>query len=240
VTPTPRWQLVDVARGVAFVAMVVYHACWFADARGLLDLPIGEHLGWRLFQMSIAGTFYYLVGASLVLANRDRVRIAPFLQRLGKLCAAALVVTLASLVLDRHLLVTYGILHNIAVCSVVGLLLLRAGRANLLLGAVAVLLGALVESPLFDAPWLRWLGLGTTRTPAFDFQPFLPWFGVVLWGMVAGREALRPGNPLGTWWSNRPAARLLELMGRHSLLLYMAHVPVLVVSVEILAWLRGI
>jgi uncharacterized membrane protein len=234
VTPSPRWQLVDVARGTAFVAMFLYHALWFADARGLVDLPMREHLGLRLFQMSIAGTFYFLVGVSLVLANRDRVRVAPFLQRLGKLCGAALIVTVASFVLDRQLLVTYGILHNIAVCSVVGLLFLRAGPWSLLVGTAVVLLGALVESPLFDSPWLHWTGLGTVHTPAFDFQPFFPWFGVVLWGMAAG------GLRLPQWWSAHPGARGLELLGKHSLLLYLAHVPVLVVSVEILAWLLGI
>jgi uncharacterized membrane protein len=222
------------------VAMFVYHALWFAHARGLLALPIPEHLGLRLFQMSIAGTFYYLVGVSLVLANRDHVRAGPFLRRLGKLCGAALIVTVASFVLDRHMLVAYGILHNIAVCSVVGLLFLRAGPWNLLMGTAAVLLGAFVESPLFDSPWLRWTGLATMVPATFDFQPFFPWFGVVLWGLATGRLLLRPGNPISAWWSSHPAARVLELMGKHSLLLYLGHVPVLVVSMEILAWLFGI
>ena len=41
------------------------------------------------------------------------------------------------------------------------------------------------------------------------------------------------------WASPSAPVRLLGLLGRHSLLLYLAHVPVLVVSVEIAAWILG-
>ena len=234
--PRPRYLAVDIARGVAFVAMFAYHAAYFAAARDLVAIPIGTDPAWRAFQKAIAGSFYLLVGVSLVLANPDRIRPAPFGRRLGKLAIAALTVTVASAALDRRLLVTYGILHNIAVCSVVGLALLRLGPLNLVLGAIAVAIGATVASPAFDAPAIAWLGLGTTHPPTFDFQPFLPWVGVVLWGLAAGR-AIAGAPAIGAWSSSAPWARGLALVGRHTLFLYMAHVPVLVVAVEAAAWL---
>lgn len=34
--------------------------------------------------------------------------------------------------------------------------------------------------------WLNWLGLAAVKPATEDYVPLLPWFGVVLWGMVAG------------------------------------------------------
>lgn len=242
----PRFELVDVARGTAFAAMVVYHATWFAHDRGLVDVAIGAGLGWRLFQKAIAGTFYLLVGVSLALAHRDGVRAGPAARRLGILAGAAAIVTVASAVLDARALVTYGILHNIAVCSVFGLAAIavtgtgvaaRWGYVGLGLGLIA--LDMAVASPALDAPWVRWLGLGTgAPRRTFDFQPLLPWLGVVVIGVAAGGW-LGGAGEIGRWRARGPALGFVARCGRNSLFLYLAHVPVLVVAVEIAAWLRG-
>ena len=62
-----RYQLVDVARGCALAAMIVYHAAWFATDYRLIDLPITTDLAWRVFQTSIASSFFGLVGIGLQL-----------------------------------------------------------------------------------------------------------------------------------------------------------------------------
>ena len=224
----------DIARGVAFVAMVVYHGTWFAADRGLLELEIYESLGWRVFQKCIAGSFFFLVGVCLYLANRKAIRPRKVLRRLAKLLGCAAAVTIASAVLRPSWMVVFGILHCIAACSVAGLAFLRLHRLNALLGTAVIALGALVRSEVFDHPFLRWLGMGTERVASFDFQPFFPWFGVALLGIVAGREVIPrlEGLRSRAWWS-----RVLEWLGQRTLWLYMAHVPVLVVLVEVIALL---
>jgi hypothetical protein len=42
-----RAQAIDVARGAALVAMIVYHACWFATDASLVTLDL-HALGWHL------------------------------------------------------------------------------------------------------------------------------------------------------------------------------------------------
>src|SRR5262245_24470373 len=110
-----RVQRVDVARGIALAPMISYHACWFAADRGLVALAL-QSFGWRLYQRSIASTFFLLVGVSLVLARgggADRVA-----RRVIKIAAAALLVTGTSIVLDPRRVVVFGVLHNIALSSV--------------------------------------------------------------------------------------------------------------------------
>ncbi|MEZ4234879.1 MAG: heparan-alpha-glucosaminide N-acetyltransferase [Myxococcota bacterium] len=239
-----RYQLVDVARGVGFGAMFAYHAAWFATDRGLVDLPIGTDLAWRAFQRSIAGSFFLLVGVSLVLANRERVRPGPFAWRLAKLCGGALIVTVASAVLNPRMLVTYGILHSIAVNSVLGVGLLAlargqgtAGRIGLAAFGVAAIAVSWVHLPAFDG-WLGFTGLGTVHRATFDFQPMFPWLGVVALGLAAGLGIRRDGA-VARWGSGAAPVRGLALLGRHALFLYLAHVPVLVVTVEAVAWWLG-
>jgi uncharacterized membrane protein len=228
-----RAQAIDVARGVALVAMIVYHACWFATDAGLVTVDIYA-LRWHVFQRSIAASFFLLVGVSLALARPTPAKAAA---RIARIAACALVVTATSAVLDPQRVVTFGILHNIAISSLLALPALPLGAWNVLLGAVLVVLGTVVSLP--GHPLLEWTGLGGRPAPTFDFQPLLPSLGVVLWGTVLGRVLLRPaGKQLLAWHSDSIAARALAFLGRHSLLVYMAHVPVLFGITAVLARLR--
>ena len=225
-----RAQAIDVARGTALVAMIAYHACWFATDAELVALDL-RAVGWHLFQRSIAASFFLLVGVSLALARPTGARAAA---RIARIAACALLVTATSVVLDPQRVVTFGILHNIAVSSLLALPLLRLGAWNVLLGAVLVVLGTVVSLP--SRPLLDWTGLGEAPAPAFDFQPLLPWLGVVLWGTVVGKALIGPsGEQLLAWHSESGAARGLAFLGRHSLLVYMVHVPVLFGITAILA-----
>jgi uncharacterized membrane protein len=226
-----RAQAIDVARGGALVAMIVYHACWFATDAGLVALDL-QAPGWHLCQRSIAASFFLLVGVSLALARPTPVKAAA---RIARIAACALLVTAASVVLDPQRVVTFGILHNIAVSSLVALPALRLGAWNVLVGTVLVALGAFVSLP--DHPLLDWTGLGGEPAPTFDFQPLLPWLGVVLWGAAIG-TVLRRREAALAWHSDSVPARALALLGRHSLLVYMAHVPILVGTTSILAGIR--
>lgn len=213
----PRAELVDAVRGVAFLAMFVYHAAWFADDARLVTLEMMS-LPWRAFQRSIAGTFFFLVGVSLWLAAAVPARRA--LLRLGKVAGGAAIVTVTSVVLDPGRLVLFGVLHAIFLASVLGIVARRLGSWAVLPGLVLFPVGASVSQPVFDQPHLQWLGLGTFVPVTFDHQPFVMWFGVVLVGL--GLAAMAPD---AAWRLRGP--RPLVLLGQHSLLLYMAHVPLL-------------
>ena len=129
----------------------------------------------------------------------------------------------------------FGILHCIALCSFVALAFLRLGWGNLAAGLVAVAAGSGACLPPLDEPALQWTGLTGQGPPSFDFQPFFPWFGVVLLGIIAGSKFF---DTISNWRSLGRLARALAFAGRHSLFLYMAHVPVLVSAMLCITWLR--
>ena len=224
-----RLPLIDAARGVAVVAMVVYHLSWDLRYFGYIAADVEGALGWRMFARAIAGTFLFLVGVSLVLSTRRGVNLRSFLRRLGIIVTAAAAITLVTWFVFGDTFIFFGMLHHIAVASVLGLAFLRVPIWLVLGGALFCFVAPpLLAGPAFDSPALIWLGLASSLPRTNDFVPLLPWFGVVLAGIAAARlwplyESYRPAlQQLG----DRTPRQLLWL-GRHSLPIYLLHQPIL-------------
>jgi uncharacterized membrane protein len=183
-----RLPLIDAARGVAIVAMAVYHFAWDLRFFGYISADVGGDLGWRIFARSIAGSFLLLVGVSLVLASRHGFDRSRFLRRLAILAAAAAAVTAVTYFVFPDAFVFFGILHCIVLSSVLALPFLRAPVLVTIAAAAFVLvLPHLFRHSLFDHPALLWIGLFTVPPRSNDFVPILPWLGIVLLGVAAAR-----------------------------------------------------
>lgn len=240
---TARFEAVDVARGAALAAMAIYHFAWDLSFYGLIATDIGSHPGWSAFARAIAGSFLALVGVSLVLALRGGFRPKPFLRRLAMVGGAALAITIASWFAFPRDFIWFGILHCIAVSSVLGLAFHRLPAwALAALAALALAAPSLLAAPFFDAPALRWIGLMTYFPRTNDYVPLLPWFGMVLIGMAAAKAALNAGVPerLARWKADGRAAGALRWMGRHSLIFYLIHQPALLGALFLVTLVPGI
>ncbi len=88
-----RWDAIDVARGLAIVAMIVYHFSWDLSFLQLIATNILQVPAWRWFARGIAGSFLILAGFGLTLAHAQGFHRVPFLRRLMKVGGAALAVT---------------------------------------------------------------------------------------------------------------------------------------------------
>jgi len=225
-----RIGLIDVARGVALLAMAVYHFTWDLEFFGYIEAGTTGAGGWKLFARSIAGSFLLLVGVSLVLAHGRGVRWGAWRIRLAMIVAAALVITVASYQTTPESFIFFGILHQIAFASVAGLLFLRLpwiAAAAAAIIVVAVPLAA--RSVLFDDPWWWWLGLSERGIRSNDYVPVFPWFGAVLAGMALAMLA-RDAGLLPRLAAIVPGAwsRPFTFIGRHSLAFYLIHQPVLI------------
>jgi uncharacterized membrane protein len=225
-----RFAAIDVLRGVAVVAMVVYHTSWDLRANGFIDADVVNDPPWKIFARTIAGTFVALVGFNLVLATRRGFRPRPYFRRLALLAGAAALVSLATWWQDPDSFVFFGILHCILAASVLALPFLRAPLSVLTIGAILCLLAPhYLAGPAFDTPWLWWLGLTPTPPPTVDYVPILPWFGVLLGGMAAARIVLAGDGAarLAAWAPGGRLPRLVGLIGRWSLVIYLLHQPII-------------
>ena len=233
-----RLPWLDAIRGLAFVAMAIYHFAWDLGYFGYITVDVTVDLGWRIFARSIASTFLALVGVGLVLATRNGLNRPRFLRRLGIVAASAAGVSAATLFIVPDMFIFFGILHSIALSSVLGLAFVRAPIPLVIAAAgFSFLAPWLLSAPVFDAPALLWLGLFTERPRSVDYVPIFPWFGVVLVWIVAARiapllarrvEASRRlfgsgGLARLRVWMLRP----LAWAGRNSLALYLLHQPLL-------------
>lgn len=102
---------------------------------------------------------------------------------------------------------------------------------------VYVILFMLTKSffPLvLDIPYLYPFGIVSPDFRSADYFPLLPWFFLFLAGTWVGQFQAN-FSP----WFSRLQLPLLNLMGRHSLGIYLAHQPVLVVVAMALAALTG-
>lgn len=221
-----RSVALDAARGLAVAAMVVYHTAWDLSSLSLIETDVTASPGWSWFARTVAAGFLVLAGIGLVLAHGRGTRWRPFARRLAVLAAAALAITAVTRIVFPDSYIFFGILHNMALSSLVALPFVRAPAAVTVLVA-ALLLAAplLLASPALNAPLLAFLGLGTVVSDTNDYVPLLPWTGFVFAGLALGRLAAGrlagPGREPARPW------RVLGAVGRRSLLIYLVHQPLI-------------
>jgi uncharacterized membrane protein len=236
-TPLPRLALLDAARGVALAAMVVFHCAFDLDTLHLAPVGI-EGIGWRSFAKLIAASFLFISGVSLVIAQGKAFRPASYARRLAILVGAAALVTLGTWYAMPDAFIFFGILHSIAVASLIGLLFLKAPAPATLAAAILVFaLPHYLASPAFDAPWLVWLGLGTTSPITLDFEPVFPWLAPFLAGMAVAQFALArfARSAVAHWQPRLWPGRALAFAGRHSLIIYLVHQPLMFGTLSLVA-----
>lgn len=233
--PAGRYALLDELRGLDLVSMMLYHACW--DMMFLFGIWMDWYAGMpgRLWQQTICWVFILLSGFCLPLGHRP-LRRGLIISGAGVLVTA---VTLLFMPEDR---VVFGVL------TLLGAAMLITGLLQPLLQKIPAWAGLVVSLLLFAAtyhtqdgfwqlgPWQMLLpgvwyaNLFTAFFGFFprgffstDYFPLLPWLFLFWAGYylhkAVGRRRMEP--------LRRPVCPALGWMGRHSLLLYLLHQPVI-------------
>lgn len=241
VPPPVRIRGVDAARGLAVALMVGYHLCFDLNYFQLAAFDFYHSPFWLNARATIVTLFLLLVGISLHLATANGLRLASFLRRLGLLASCAALVSAASYSMFPASGIFFGVLHFIALASLLGLLFTRFYGANLIVGMAWIAAGLLAQHSWFDQPWANWIGFMTHKPVTEDYVPLFPWFGVVLLGLYLGKTLSLRGDwrKLANRQPGSPPARLLNWAGKHSLAIYMLHQPVLLGILYFSAKLKG-
>lgn len=242
----------DEVRGFAVLCMVFYHAFYV-----IAFLFNTDWMGqvFRFFMPAepyFAAAFILISGISSQLSHSNLVRGA-------KLLAVALVVTLATVIVVPDEAIWFGVLHLLAVC------MLLFGALQKVLAKVPFCPGIIVCAVLFlltcglvfaEVPYIGVPGIPSLqvcalsenyrfgfpfgfRSPDFasaDYFPLLPWVFMFLAGTFLGRFAKAGRFPEFMYKSRVP---FFSWIGRHALIIYVAHQPVIYGIMLLITAIRG-
>jgi uncharacterized membrane protein len=226
---TGRIAALDIARTVALIGMATYHFTYDLEMFGYIPPGTAVSGGWAILARVVAGSFLFLSGVSLYLAHGNGIRWGAYLRRLAMLAAAAAIITLGTRYAMPDSFIFFGILHSIAFAGVIGLAFLRLpALLTLVVAAAVVFAKPYLQTGLFDAPPLAFLGLSTWPVRSVDFVPAFPWIAACLAGIGVAKLAAAAG-----FWDLlrgrfARAGRILGWPGRHSLPIYLLHQPLLI------------
>ena len=223
---------VDLARTIAILMMVTFHFTYDLEMFGFIPSGTTIHGFWALFARATAGSFLFLVGFSLYLAHGQGIRWRSFGKRLAKVAAAAALVSAGTFIVLPQTFVYFGILHSISVASLLGLAFLCLPAVlTLILGAAVIVLPNYISFPALNSPFFYWTGLSTWWPPSIDYEPVFPWFGPTLLGIGAAKSiaAIFPSALAGSSAAGQGAlVSAIGFPGRHSLIIYLVHQPILI------------
>lgn len=222
-----RIDLLDLWRTAAVVTMVVWHTLWDMTAMfGMLPSGFMKQEGVQLVRYFIVFSFLLLSGIS---CRFSRSNIRRGLQT----AFCAVVVSLVTTFLGDP--AKFGILHLLACCM---LLYGWLGKwfeklpdlwAAVLSGGIFCILWVWLDTFRVGFDWLFPLGFRSIYFYSSDYYPILPWLFLFLFGTVLGRRVLCSDGR----WKSVTVPRFLTWPGRHALLIYMLHQPLIVAALTI-------
>ncbi len=241
-SPKSRVRILDVLRGFSLISMIAYHATYDLVYMYGVDLPWYKNLPGFIWQQSICWVFILIAGASM---HYSRNAIKHGLIVLG--CGMILTVVTATAMPSVQ--INFGVLHMMG-CSmlIVALTKKTLQKIPYAVGCVAsfcffaVLYGVprgfvgffnylpiKLPSFLYGTDVLFWLGFPGDTFFSGDYFPLIPWLflfltGYYLWGICKDKFERKAGGK-----------NIIEVMGRHSLIIYMAHQPIVLGVLWILA-----
>ena len=232
----PRVPILDELRGLSILLMVLYHAVYDLVERFGVPLRFFHSRWLEMLVAFFAGVFIFLSGISSRYSRNNFRR--------GGICLGfAFLLTLVTYWVQPEFPIRFGILHLLGVCILLEPLLrpltdrlppwVGTGAAFLLVFLTWQVPDGFIGIPgvfLLQMPsGLYWGGLYGLGFPSAmfisaDYFPLIPWGFVFLAGSSFGR--LVRGNRLPSWFY-RSRLPWLAAVGRHTLLIYLLHQPVL-------------
>ena len=254
-----RYPELDALRGVAVLLMVSYHLAF--DLQYFYGWPVLRSLGeggnipveegiWKILARAAATVFLLLIGICFAISwERTRRQLAvgswplalrhcysKYLRRGLVIFAGGMIISLATWFIAPDAFVKFGVLHLIGISTLLLPFFTPLKQWNLLF-VLLVLFVFFVLPKQTSSPFFFPLGLTIPTFSSLDYFPLLPWFGVILFGMVLGNALYVPErHAMLTRLSFLPAPRSAMVQrawrgvgwtGRRSLWIYFVHQPVL-------------
>ncbi|MEK6902540.1 MAG: heparan-alpha-glucosaminide N-acetyltransferase [archaeon] len=224
-----RFLELDLWRGLAVLAMVGFHFLY--DLSFFTQANVDVYSGfWFWFARAVAGSFIFLAGISIPLAlhRKKHLNGVSYLVKRGLLLfALGGGITLITFLAFPAYTIWFGVLHALGVCTFLSIFFRDKPVLTFATGVLVWGLGILFTLQVFSTPF--WVGIFPVGFNTFDYFPLFPWLGVFLIGMSVSAYWYPHGNARFSF--SIPRNQLTSFFawcGRKSLLIYLAHQPVLI------------
>ena len=225
------WEL-DALRGLALLGMMGIHLVY--DLVDLFGVWNWQQPAWYLFFKNNYGAVFFLISGISVTLGSHPVKRGAQVFLCGFLCTG---VTLGMYLLGfagKGILIYMGVLQCLGLCMMLWPLFRRCpDRALVALGLAMMIAGWYLRTQAYPFWLLTPLGFAPYGFTSSDYFPLLPNFGYFLLGAVVGKRAYAGRKSL--FPRETPPLGLFRWMGRHSLMIYLLHQPVLAAIVAAIA-----
>jgi uncharacterized membrane protein len=243
----------DLIRTLAIMLMVIFHFIYDLNYFKWINWNISNNDLGRQFRYIIISLFFICIGASLVYSHAQKFQLKKFTLRLLKVAVGASLITLMSLVMFPHSWIYFGVLHFIFIATLLSIPFINFPRIALITGALVIL------AELFNLSSKRWpFNYINHLLPDYttDYVPLFPWVGVILLGIALAhsqwfntpfftnltldKSNFTQSKSNSITQSELKKARLINLLtlpGKHSLLIYLVHQPLLFAILAPIHWL---
>lgn len=219
-----RIQLIDAARGIAILAMLVHHFLLsFGMVFPSVPLPLVNEPYFEPLHFFFVAVFLLISGVCSHFSSNN-------IKRGCIVLAAAFLVSVVTFFALPDSPIYFGILHLLGCCMVLYGLTKRwiekipsLPAALLFLCVFLIYYYFFVTAPRIDIPHLYIFGFPDHSFSSSDYFPLFPWLFLFLFGTVLGRPVV--ARRLPTWFYETKVP-VLALIGRHTLIIYLLHQPV--------------
>ena len=222
-----RLNQLDIFRGYAIILMMFYHFCYDLNMFGYIHANPNKDTLWQISRYIIVTIFLLSMGMSLKLLHRDNIRWDKVKKRALILGGASIIVTISTYIEFPRSWVYFGILHFGFVGSLLALLFLKNKKLTLF---VALFFLFASFSDIFRLHYLYVYLYQHNIIPRYtqDFLNMFPWFGVILIGIVSVQYDIHSKLfNLSIFKAKNNFNSLLGFLGRHSLIVYLLHLPII-------------
>ncbi len=213
--------------------MICYHFFWDLGYFNFIALDLMTQGLPLFFAQSVGASFIIISGISSRLLNLSGSFFrAKFLKRFIILLIICLLITTVTFFLDKDSFIFFGILHFLAICSVIGLLLSKVRNKYILFFFFALSFAVSFSDITFDLPrYFSWLGFNKEVPVSNDFYPLFPWvtfylFGIWLFESIKNNLEKYEKNYRTVRSNNTSIFKGLQFLGRNSLTVYILHQPI--------------
>jgi len=183
---------------------------------GIMNTETGDQWWW--LARIAASLFVGISGVSYFLAHRLEYDFTKTSGRTKRLIFWAFVITIITYIFEPSAYVRFGVLHLLALASIVAFPVARKPEFALGIGLILLII------PLSSNSNLVWLGLRETGFIAIDYFPLNPWLGIFFIGLALASRIYPEGKPLTEiQWPEK-----WLWFGRNTLTIYVIHQPILI------------